>query len=84
MCSSDLLALNGQVFRNRCSYLIYSEAMLALPAPLKRQVYPALARALAATQPDPRYAYLGAAERARILAILRATHPEFTRYAEAH
>jgi hypothetical protein len=78
------LALAGQVFRNRCSYLIYSEAMLALAAPLKRQVYPALAHALASTQPDPRYAYLGAAERARILAILRATHPEFTRYAEAH
>ena len=77
------LVLNGHVFRNRCSYLIYSESMLALPTPLKRHVYPALARALAPTNPDPRYNYLGAEERARILAILLTTHPEFAQYADA-
>lgn len=78
------LALNRHVFRNRCSYLIYSEAMLALPAALKRQVYPALLRALAPENPDPRYEYLGNEERARIRAILIATHPEFARYALAN
>lgn len=78
------LGLKGQVFRNRCSYLIYSEAMLALPAALKRQIYPALARALAPTNPDPRYAHLDGDERARIRAILLETHPDFARYAVGH
>jgi hypothetical protein len=44
---------------------------------LKRRVYERLARALQPVEPDQRYAYLGEDERARILKILRETHPEF-------
>lgn len=69
-------SLHGRLFRNRCSYLIYSEAFLQLPAQLKRRVYARLARALAETDPDARYAYLQTEERRRIKAILRETHPE--------
>jgi hypothetical protein len=68
--------LQGHLFKNRCSSLIYSEALLSLPQPLKRRIYARLARALRPADPDPRYAYLGAAERGQITAILRETHPE--------
>jgi hypothetical protein len=70
------LQLNGHLFRNRCSYLIYSESFRGLPAPLKRRIYARLARALRAGEPDPRYAYLDSAERGRILSIIRETAPE--------
>ncbi len=69
--------LRGHIFRNRCSYLIYSESFLALPAILKRKVYGRLAYALRSTNPDPKYAYVGNEERARINRILQQTHPEF-------
>jgi hypothetical protein len=69
--------LKGHVFKNRCSYLIYSDSLLSLPVQLKRRVYERLARALQPVEPDQRYAYLGEDERARILKILRETHPEF-------
>ena len=69
-------SLKGHLFENRCSYLIYSDSFLQLPVQLKHRVYDRLARALKATDADPRYAYLGAGERARIARILRETHPE--------
>lgn len=68
--------LRGQLFQNRCSYLIYSDSFLALPEALKRKVYSRLGHALHPTNPDPQYAYLGDEERARISSILRQTHPE--------
>jgi hypothetical protein len=68
--------LNGHLFRNRCSYLIYSESFRNLPGPLKRRIHARLARALRASEPDPRYGYLDSAERGRILSILRETAPE--------
>jgi hypothetical protein len=70
------LQLTGHLYRNRCSYLIYSDSFRALPSPLKQRVYTLLAAALDLRQPDPRYAYLPADERARIRTILRETHPE--------
>jgi hypothetical protein len=75
----DLL-LSRHMFRNRCSYLIYSEMFLGLPAPLKKQIYQRLAQALHLSKPDPRYAYISAAERARITAILKETHPELNEH----
>jgi hypothetical protein len=69
--------LDGQLFKNRCSYLIYSECFLALPGALKKRVYARLVHALHPTNPDPRYAHLGAEERARISSILIETHAEF-------
>ena len=58
-------------------YLIYSECFLALPEALKKRVYARLVHALHPTNPDPRYAHLGAGERARISSILIETHAEF-------
>lgn len=69
-------SLKGHLFANRCSYLIYSDSFLQLPVQLKRRVYDRLARALKPSDADPRYAHLGAPERARIARILRETHPE--------
>ncbi len=69
--------LQGRLFQNRCSYLIYSESFLLLPEILKQKVYARLVHALHPTQPDPQYAYLGADERRRISTILQQTHPEF-------
>lgn len=70
-------SLNGHLFQNRCSYLIYSDSFLALPVQLKRHVFERLARILKAEAPEKRYAYLSSDERARIATILRDTHAEF-------
>lgn len=69
--------LDGHLFKNRCSYLIYSDSFQALPEQLKKRVQTRLAHALHPTQPDGRYTHLGAEERARIARILRETHPAF-------
>lgn len=68
--------LKGHLFKNRCSYLIYSDAFRLLPKPLMQRVHERFAHALRAADPDPRYAYLGAEERARIIQILRETCPD--------
>ncbi len=68
------LDLRQRLFRNRCSYLIDSAQFAALPEALRRRIYARLAHALRPDSPDPRYAYLLADERARIVAVLRATH----------
>lgn len=69
--------LDGHIFKNRCSYMIYTRSFLELPAEIKRRVYDGLARALGPAEPDSRYAYLSTDERIRIWNILRETHPEF-------
>lgn len=69
-------SLQGRIFQNRCSYLIYSDSFRQLPAQLKQRVFARLARALKPAESDPRYAYLGTEERSRIVVILRETHPE--------
>jgi hypothetical protein len=73
------LQLAGHLFKNRCSYLIYSQSFRTLPTELKRRVYSRLVRALDTTNPDPRYDYIPSEERARIANILRQTHSEFSR-----
>lgn len=70
-------SLKGRIFEHRCSYLIYSDSFRQLPAQLKQRVFERLVLALQPAHPEPRYAYLDTAERARIVAILRDTHPEF-------
>jgi hypothetical protein len=71
----DLL-LQGHLFKNRCSYLVYSDTFKQLPKPFLRLVRQKMAQALGPTRPDPRYSYLGVEERARISRILRETCPE--------
>jgi hypothetical protein len=76
----DLL-LDGHLFQNRCSYLIYSDSFLSLPKQLKSRVYRRLAAALRSSSSDSRYAYLDSDERGRLVLILRQTFSEF---AELH
>ena len=71
------LQLAQHLFKNRCSYLIYSECFRTLPAELKRRIHSRLLRALDPTMSDPRYDYIPAEERVRISKILRQTHPDF-------
>ena len=77
-------SLKGHLFQNRCSYLIYSDSFLALPTQLKKRVYARLENILRAPVAEPRYAYLGSEERARILSILHRTQPEFQAFLETH
>jgi len=68
--------LQGHLFKNRCSYLIYSDVFRGLPKPLMKRVCERLSRALRTADPDPRYAYFGTEERSRIVGILRETYPD--------
>lgn len=77
----DLL-LSDHLFKNRCSYLVYSDAFLSLPTPLKQRVYDGLAKALRPEGPEKRYDYLHDSERRRILAILKETQPEFREWVD--
>jgi hypothetical protein len=77
------LDLKDRIFRTRCSYLIYSNAFVALPDLLKTRVYARLRKALHREEADVRYSYLEAEEKARIAAILEQTHPDFAAYARS-
>ncbi len=76
------LQLDGRLFRNRCSFLIYSDSFLALPSSLKTRIYRALFDALHTTDPTSRYAHLEEDEKIRIYSILMETHPEARRHFE--
>jgi hypothetical protein len=68
--------LQGRMFAYRCSYLIYSDMVTALPEALKSRLFDRLKAVLEGRELQERYAYLPEAERQGILAILRETHPE--------
>jgi hypothetical protein len=70
------LQLDGRLFAQRCSYLIYSESFRALPETLKVRVWERLDAALRSRDPKDRYAYLPAEEKQRIREILIETHPD--------
>jgi hypothetical protein len=70
------LRLDGRLFAQRCSYLIYSESFRALPETLKVRVWDRLDAALRSRDPKDRYAYLPAEEKQRIREILIETHPD--------
>jgi hypothetical protein len=65
------------MFRYPCSYLIYSDAFLGLPADVKSAIYSRLDAILTGRDGDAAFGRLSAADRAAILEILTATHPEF-------
>jgi hypothetical protein len=75
------LRLQERVFENRCSPLIYSDAFLQLPGPLKRRILGLLVEALDdgvdRVEDATRYSYLGTDEKRRIWKILKETHPDF-------
>lgn len=76
------LRLNGRLFQNRCSYLIYSEAFAALPGGMKARIYDVLYQALHDNDPTSRYGYLEAEEKKRIYRILLETHSEARKHFE--
>ncbi|HUK01572.1 MAG TPA: hypothetical protein VLW26_04780 [Steroidobacteraceae bacterium] len=71
--------LRTRLFKYPLSYVIYSEAFDALPAPIKQKIYARLREILSASQADPAVPKLTAAQRRAILEILTATKPDFAR-----
>jgi hypothetical protein len=74
--SGDSLAefhLYDRIFKNRCSYMVYSRAFTGLPARVKEAVLARMKAVLAGE--DESYDYLKESERKRIAAILAETLP---------
>lgn len=66
--------LGNRLFKNRCSYMIYSRAFTDLPAPVKSAIFRELHGRLSGSEPCD---WISPAEKARILAILAGTVPGF-------
>lgn len=69
--------LRTRMFRYPCSYLIYSDAFLSLPMPVKQRIYGRLGDILSGRDSSDAFARLQPADRTAIAEILEATHPEF-------
>ncbi len=67
--------LQKRIFKYPCSYLIYSEAFDAIPAPAKEYIYRRLFDILSGREQDPEFASLSSQDRRAILEILVATKP---------
>lgn len=67
--------LKTRLFRYPCSYLIYSRAFDALPAPMKDRVYRRLREVLTGADTSAEFAHLSADDRRAILEILLDTKP---------
>ena len=70
--------LKQRLFTNPCSYMIYSDAFEQLPAAAKRAIYGRLWDVLSGADRAKKYARLSAADRDRIIEILRETKRDFT------
>jgi hypothetical protein len=68
--------LKTRLFRNRCSFMIYSTAFRGLPPAMKQRVYRRLGEALNVSAPGGEYAFLPPAEKQTIRSILRVTLPD--------
>lgn len=69
--------LKTRLFKYPCSYLIYSDAFLGIPASAKAKIYARLRGILTGQDSDPAFEPIAASDRVAILEILEATHPEF-------
>ncbi|MGB3118304.1 MAG: hypothetical protein WBE58_05770, partial [Verrucomicrobiales bacterium] len=67
--------LKTRLFRNRCSYMIYSNVFQGLPDLFKQGVYLRLGQALDTKTPHPAYSYLSAIEKQSLHGILKETLP---------
>jgi hypothetical protein len=67
--------LKSHLFRNRCSYMIYTPLFQSLPEGFRRRVYDRMSRALAASPADAEFAHLRPDEKARLRGILAETVP---------
>ena len=65
--------LRTRLFKNRCSYMIYSPVFAGLPSAMKERVYRRLGEALSVEKPDREYNYLPAGEKQTIRVILKET-----------
>lgn len=65
--------LNTRLFKNRCSYMIYSDAFNNLPPTVKTKVLTRLKNVLDATSCDDDFPTMKLSERRRIASILRDT-----------
>ncbi len=65
--------LRTRLFKNRCSYMIYSPEFQGLPPKMKQQIYIRLREALSTEKPMKEYAYLPSAEKMAIRTILKGT-----------
>ena len=75
------LDLNRRLMKYPCSYLIYSPAFDALPAPAKDAIYRRLWQVLSGEERDDRYrAALSRADRQAIVEILRDTKKDLPAY----
>jgi hypothetical protein len=72
--------LRTRLFRYPCSYLIYSPAFDAMPAPVKDHVLRRTWEVLSSKDASPEYAHLSAADRRAVLEILIDTKPGLPRY----
>lgn len=71
--------LEKRMFKHPCSYLVYSSSFAALPKPAKEYVVRRLNEILSGTDKSEKFQHLSAGDREATLAILRATHPDFSR-----
>lgn len=74
--SGDSLAdfqLNTRLFKNRCSYMIYSQAFRSMPASIQQRVRDRLKKILDATDTRDDFPDMKLSERRRTAAILRET-----------
>ena len=69
------LRLQGRIFENRCSYMIFSESFAALPVQLRDRILDRLRAVLRGDDPRGRYTYLERDEKQRIHDILTVTLP---------
>lgn len=67
------LDLKTRIFKNRCSYMIYSRSFEEAPQSMKDRVYDKLRAILSADEAPEEYSYFDPGERGRILGILKAT-----------
>jgi hypothetical protein len=69
------LDLKQRLFRYPCSYLVYSAAFDAMPAPVKEYVVRRMVEVLSGKDTSPEFAHLSADDRRTMLEILRETKP---------
>jgi hypothetical protein len=69
--------LRTRIFKHPCSYLIYSDSVLKLPAEAKEYVFRRIREVLTGEDTTDKFKHLSTADRSTILQILRETHSEF-------
>ena len=72
--------LQSRLFKNRCSYMIYSQVFASAPAPIQAAVIRQLRAILTETAQPDHFPHLKSSERKRILAILQETLPAWNAY----